>query len=456
MKYFFSHSDKGLPSKLAGESVFAVNEQLVGGRFFGANNPDDLVAQRGIGLKLYQDMIRDPVAIAGLEIRIFSAIKNFEIQPPSDSPEDMDIAESIRDNFSHGMDRALRSIIRDIAQAGSINGWSLMEPLWKIAEGGKFHGNIYLKNIKIKNPDSFKLVLDDFNNIREIMYSKSGFSMGMAEEAVDMSRVLVYSHDMQYDNPYGRSIFRRVFRAFFFKDKILRFWAQYAEKFAAPFKIGSFTDDARGENVKDELLAVLKKWKFDDGAILPPGTKVEFLESLTRSDTNTVFKSLIDLCNREMIIGLTGGELTVFKGSGRAESEVHERTSSQFIDFVRDEMSNFINDKLIPMMVDLNYTVPRYPKIQFLDDRIKPNREKIGRGIQQGMTVGMEIPKIWAHNTLEIPVPDKNEELLVTPVAIGTQSSQLPSAQLATFDGPAEIDTDLEEEAFKAMQAEGW
>jgi hypothetical protein len=361
-------------------------------------------------------MLKDPVIVAGLEQRVNAALLDFEIVPASRDEKDLEVAAMVEDNLRNGMSRGFMGAFRSFAMAAHINGWSFAEPIYKNKVAnirGKDEIWVYLDNFKVKDTSKFRMGLDLFKNVKSIFYKETNPFILVEEEfpSIDLEKIFIFSHNMQYEDPHGRSALRRVFRSYYIKDNIENWLAMYMEKHGSPFKIARYDESAASDDVVNELIAAIRKWHNDDGAVLPPGCSIELLEPHAQGDVAQLFEMVLEHHNREITIGLTGGELTILSGDSRAEGEVHERGFDIIKKVVRDEASSIANHQIIKRLVDLNFNVSKYPKIRFMDPGRQAGRAKLAGGIIEARKL-FDIGEDWAREILHIPEPKKGEKLL--------------------------------------------
>lgn len=98
-------------------------------------------------------------------------------------------------------------------------------------------------------------------------------------------------------------------------------WAQFAELFGMPFRVGKYNpfDDASRRKL-DEALTLMGGAGH---AVIPEGTSLEFFNNV-QSGQSDIFKNLIELSNSEMSKTFLGQTMTTDNGSSKSQSETHK------------------------------------------------------------------------------------------------------------------------------------
>lgn len=131
-------------------------------------------------------------------------------------------------------------------------------------------------------------------------------------------------------------------------------WAQFAEIFGMPFRVGEY--DPWDDETRRKLYEGLEKMGGAGFAVIPKGS------ALTFHDTNStgkseVFSLLVKECNAEISKAYLGGTMTTDDGSSRSQSEVHQDGQNEI--YLSDiiEQEYLLNWKLKPKLLALGYPV---------------------------------------------------------------------------------------------------
>ncbi len=387
-------------------------------------NPDDLVINKGVGVRVYQDMRRDPYVKAALNIKKLSVARSpAQILPASASKQDQEIAKFVEWNLEN-MDISFDTLLWGIMDAVDI-GYSIGEMTYKVVDDGKWKGKVAVRHVKSKDPYVYTFKIDEFGNIDKVLQRISGGyvpqtkenleldSTGLnlrGEREFDPSKFLIMSFQPLYGNPYGSSDLRSAYRAFFIKDFAWKFRAIFMEKWGMPPILGRFPNGTP-ETRRKQLEEVLDSIQNDTVITLPEDLTVEILNLVQAAQTTAYERALADL-NKEILIGIMGSFLSVEEGKrtgARAQGEVHFSVSKLFIEHLSSITSNVINDGYIKRLVDLNYRVSEYPKHRFDMTRV----EELLKDIQLDKELraqGVPLAAAYYYKKYGRPTPAENEE----------------------------------------------
>lgn len=106
-------------------------------------------------------------------------------------------------------------------------------------------------------------------------------------------------------------------------------WAQYAEVFGMPTKIGRY--DGYDSNTRIALQKALDEAGAALSIVLPKEASLEFLESKTTTGSADLYKSLINLCDEQLSILILGQTETTKSSdsSGYAQGKIHAKTEDE-------------------------------------------------------------------------------------------------------------------------------
>lgn len=367
-------------------------------------NPDALIQSKGQGLKLYQDMLRDPYVKAALYHKSLSITNNgFTIDPVEGDKQSEEIAEALEWNLKEGLRGTFTQVVQDMMKA-TIDGYSIAEKNWKKLEG-KYKGKIGYHSIKGKTPYQVKLGLDEYNNITSITNQRDGAMQTF--EGDELDKFVIYSYMPQYSDPHGRSDLRSAYRAFWVKDTMMQLAAVYGERYAMGFILAKVPANFSNDD-QDEVFDIVKTLQAETAMVMPEGVDIEHKEA--KGSAHNVYESLIELCNKEIVTGILGATLPMIAESGAREATREQGdTVSLFIKYLTQEIEDVIQEHIVQPWVDLNYTVTEYPKFKFQSGRGK-DLLKQADIILKAKEAGVVAPLEWAYKELKIPMPKDNEK----------------------------------------------
>ncbi|TAN18817.1 MAG: DUF935 family protein [Chitinophagaceae bacterium] len=123
-------------------------------------------------------------------------------------------------------------------------------------------------------------------------------------------------------------------------------WAQYAEVFGMPFRIGRY--DGYDERTRQQLEYALEQAGSASYAVIPADGKIEFLEQKNSAASGNLYEQLKDACNTEITVLIIGQTETTdsSQSSGYAQSKTHAQTEDDINEADRDDIISILNDEV--------------------------------------------------------------------------------------------------------------
>ncbi|MDM8176855.1 DUF935 family protein [Olivibacter sp. 47] len=165
-------------------------------------------------------------------------------------------------------------------------------------------------------------------NIREGIYAKTCLEVGKPDDLGLLMKVAQYV----------------IYKRGGFGD-----WAQFAEIFGMPFRIGEY--DTYDEAQRIQLEKALEEAGSAAYAVIPKGSNIRFEKNASTGD-GQLFKLLKDACNQEMSVTILGvtETTTSSSSSGYAQSETHNNEQERGFKGLRDYTRRILNRKFIPIL----------------------------------------------------------------------------------------------------------
>jgi SPP1 gp7 family putative phage head morphogenesis protein len=319
-------------------------------------NPDELWQKKG-NYDIYDDMREDDQISALLTLKKFF-ILNGEFTIESDNE---DVKEFLEYNFKLFYQGFFEKSLYEILSALDY-GFSITEKIFKLQDIPNFGKKIILHKLKTRAPHAFEFDQDEFGNITKIRQD----TQMRTDIEVDPDKIIHYIYQPEFQNPYGKSELNLgVYRAYWSKVAIIKFWNIYLERFGSPTAIGTYP---RGDiQHKDDLKRVIKNIQQKTGIVVPEGVTVELLQA---SKEGAGFEKAIDKYNtmiaRKMLIpdlmGMSGSETG--GGSfalGRSQFDMFYNN----IQHERENLQRVINKEIIYPLVFWNFGSNVYARIRF-------------------------------------------------------------------------------------------
>ena len=254
-----------------------------------------------------------------------------------------------------------------------------------------------LNGLKTFDPEQIWFYTDPPGNLLKIEQRIGGERIPLP-----IGRTLVWSHEKQWGNWYGKSILRGCYKNWFIKDAMLKFANIAYERFGAPILLGiaSTVKDLQtmGEAIEHlyaRSQAVIRKSDEKDP------TAIEVIES---KRAEMPFERYIryqdEMILRRMLIGEP-----IFSGGGSTYSSKVplDLLMMRFEDF-RLELVGVVNN-MLQIITDFNWSVDIYPKIAFAPLTTLDQQaiiQKVFTAIDKGL---IYIDEPWVRDELHFPPP---------------------------------------------------
>jgi hypothetical protein len=202
-------------------------------------NPDDLIGRKGY--EIYETMMQDAMVRATVNTKRYALLaKPWQVFPATSGPRTPPTAEAmaVRD-FVEAALRGMRGpdgVARDFRQTlfqmmtAFYRGFSVAEMVWRVEESGAYRGKFMLSAIKAKPPKQIGFEVDDFLNVQGI----TSWTPVQGMVRVPREKCVVYVYHAQDEMPYGDSDLRAVYKHWWSKDVITKFWNLCLQKYGMP------------------------------------------------------------------------------------------------------------------------------------------------------------------------------------------------------------------------------
>lgn len=318
------------------------------GGFVAFQNPDEFTA--GNGLETYDRMMTDAQVRMAVNYKRFAVISSdWEIAPASDSEQDAEIAGFIRASLENMRGSVVQSVFG--VMNALVHGYSISEMVFEPIEGGRFDGKWGLKAIKPKHPEDYDFDLDRFGNIKGLMLTDETGK----QSKVPAWKFVIYTYLPEFGRPWGRSDLRAVYKHWWSKDFLLKWWNIYLETFGAPTRVGKYPAGSTSVSKQSDLKRVLRDIVNNTAITLPDDMDIEFITSAG----NAGFESAVEYHDSQIVKGILGQTLT--SGEGRrvgslALGNVHQETMEDYVTFLRRDIAETVmREQVIRRLVEFNY-----------------------------------------------------------------------------------------------------
>lgn len=343
-------------------------------------NPDK------IGIKTYEEMLRtDETCRAGIEFVTLAAISRLgEYSHPK---------KKINDFINNQFERVKGSIYWIVEE--------MLSSLWAGFSTGEMifdyeDGKVQIADVQYLHPltISFELHTDgiDKNHIKGVKQNAFGF-VSNPDEVIPIDKLLIYTHNGRFGNPYGESRFRSIYSDYYFKKQMIVAWAKTLEKYGSPTAVGKVKDpdstmtDPKGEQITqlEYMTRILDSLQVSTAVAISDDSEIEF-NQVSRA-LGQDFENAVNYCNKMIYRGLLLPGLleTGEQGGSRALGSVHFDLFVLALEKIKNDVTEVLIDQMIRRLITWNFG-EQDDWGEFQTDEFKPEDAKLFAEILSQMT----------------------------------------------------------------------
>jgi hypothetical protein len=181
-------------------------------------------------------------------------------------------------------------------------------------------------------------------------------------------------------------------------------WAEFAEVFGMPFRWATY----HNEQSRQILEAALAEAGAAGYVVAPEDANLQFHNPTAGSQSNDIFRFLIQSCNEELSITILGNSMTTTEArhSGYAQSETQAKTQDEIHKDDREFVLGVLNEDLTALLARLGYPV-QGGEWAFEDG----DGLSLTQRIDIDLKVATQVPvaaKYW-YDKYQIPMPEPGE-----------------------------------------------
>ena len=315
-------------------------------------NPDLMALGRGYDV--YEQMMSDAMCRAAINTKRFALLaKPWQVFPSErNSARAAEMRDFVEDALRGmtGPDGTTRDFRHALFQmmAAFYRGYSVSELIWRLEEKGRWSGRFTLAALKAKSPKQIGFEVDDYLNIQAITSwtPVAGFTIVPREKCV------LYIYNPHDELPYGDSDFRAVYKHWWSKDALAKFWNLALQKYGAPM---IYAQSSSNGAESERLLGLLQSVQQDATAIFPRDVTPQLLQSNMNADA---FVNAVDWHNQQIAQGILLQTLTSGEGrrsGGRALGQVHFNVLLYALENAKADIEAAVNTQIVKLLIDYNY-----------------------------------------------------------------------------------------------------
>ena len=368
-------------------------------------NPSELVSTKG--LRVYDMMRRDDQVKAALQFKKLAVMSaGWTVTSPDGEDDEWEPTKFILEQFT-GLPGSFDSTLLEML-SGVDFGFSVSEIVLEKGPQAK------LRALKTKRPHFFHFRTDEFGNLAD-----DGLEQETATGRVKLpvSKFVIYSHQREFSNYYGRSDLDAAYRAWWAKENSYRWLQLLLQRYGVPPVFALFNKDTYNTTQQNQLYNVINNMQGATAGVMPRGKKedLEFWSPELAGQGSAVFEPALNMFNADIarailvpgMLGLTPD----MKVGAFAKSKVNFDSFMLVVAHLqRDFADQAINDQLIRPLVDINFgPMDAYPTFKFIDpeDDTRGELLKIWQTLVAGGSV-KPTPDDEAHIRSMLKMPDRD------------------------------------------------
>ena len=367
-------------------------------------NPDPTLRTeaQGKGLKLYDEVKRDPHAGSVLQTRCLAVVgKDWDVLPaesarktgrPAATTQEQKVADLVKKALvSTNFEQATQELLQAI-----LYGFYVAEVIWKIKDG-----NIEISKIRSKHPRRFSFTQDREPRLLTPQNMIEG-------EELPGRKFMVFTYGSS-DNPYGEGLGQSLWWSVWFKKHGIKFWLLFLEKFGMPTSVGKYppgTDPDQQQALLDAIDAI----QNETGVKIPDTMTIDLLEASRQG--KVTYETLCEYMDKQISKRVLGQTATTEGTPGKlGNEESQQEVRHDILEADATLICELYNETLIPWIVDYNFPgVTEYPQFVIRTEEEKDLKPLAERDEILTSNIGVPVGKKYFYDTYGIPEPEEGEE----------------------------------------------
>lgn len=318
-------------------------------------NPDE------IGIDTYKRMMRDAEIRAGFNLIKFATLsRDWKIIYPEEAKKSEDIVKYLCYAFEH-MDGRLDGGLTNLLLALPY-GFAVSEIVLKYFKEGPFTGKVGIKKMKGLDPEAITFKTDKYGNLKKVIQDSR--EIGGQPISLPLERLIIYTNEKEFGNFYGTSRLRAVYKNWFIKDVITKFWNIALERFGMPMLIGKVPSSKDLTEMRD----VLANAQARSSMAVVDGWEVNALETGIGRSGGGDYKSCLEYHNSQILKGLLvpGTLIGAETGGSFARAKVSFQIFQLMLKSLEVDLCGIVEKYLIEPLIKYNYgELDKYPQFVF-------------------------------------------------------------------------------------------
>ena len=289
-------------------------------------------------IDIYDRMMTDAQVRQAINDKRFAVISSdWEVLAASPGARDTEIAAFVK----RSLDQMRGSVVQ--AAFGIMNalvhGYSISEMVFKPVETGADAGRWRIEALKPKHPRDYDFDIDPLGNITAIWITDGNGH----RSKLPLWKFIIHTSRPEFGRPCGRSDLHAVYKHWWSKDFLLKWWNIYLETYGAPTRFGKYPAGDTAESKQEDLKRVLRDIVNNTAIAIHDDMDVDLVTSAGAAG----FEAAIEYHDHQIVMGIVGG------GEGYVVS-------------LRRNIEDVVSGDIIKRMVDFNFaSVDDYPRFRF-------------------------------------------------------------------------------------------
>ena len=432
--------------------------------------------ERDFGIDIYEKMMNDPVASAGvqaLKVMALSSGVRFvgrvaRPTPWDDSPEhahDYAASEAILAFVQSSMRRLqqpLSAIVMDMLDCLAY-GHAIAEMVYAPKQG-----QIVLRALRVKNRYRYAYVTDRFLSFLGVVPTEKAAGIIPVEWVLPRRKFWHLTAFTHQSDPRGRSLLRAAYHPWYMKQEIWINYLKYLLQFATPSILAILDDLARNVpeldgngnplllpngrpkeiSAEQAVTNILANFSNASAMALRFVKEVKILQADGSGDPYT---RALEYCDNQMLMAIIMNPraLSEAKHGSKADSDTANDILSTFVNMIQRQTEECFNRDVTDALVRLNYgdeAVDKYAPLMMLSTNNERDTIKLGMMFAQLGAAGLLDPSQYPAMDALIGIPPRDMDALMarmqSDVANAIQTHQHYAALLHAASAPPDPNLD--------------
>jgi phage gp29-like protein len=314
-----------------------------------------------------------------------------------------------------GLDQALFDLLDAIGK-----GYAVSEIIWDIRDGRNIISSLKWRHQKRFTWDK---------TLTEAEPSEG-------ESLVDYpAKFVIHQRQARSGYPPRTGLLRTLCWFYWFKSIIIKDWMRFCEVYAMPPRLGKYDPSATDAD-RTALKTAVWSLGSDCAGIISKSTEIEFIETIKGSSNSDIYKTLLEMINREITIVTLGQTATTEGTPGKLGSEeARENVRQDLLEADCLSLMETITRQMIMPLEIFNFgPQSAYSRFKLAYEPPEDLKGKAETVKILAAEVGLPVPHSYLYDTFKIPHPEGDEP--VTSASRGVSMLPMKAEPLVMKDRP--------------------